>query len=287
MKNVAIIGVGLIGGSLGMALRSSGKYLVTGVGRDIKKLLLARRRGALDYSTMDLRAGVSNADIVVIATPVDVIAPMAAKIGAHVRPGTVITDVGSVKKEITDDIRLLFPRRYPAVFVGAHPLAGLEKSGVTFACNDLYRSSWVVMTPGSGAPHAAIKTIRSLWHACGARTVVMTPAEHDRLVAVTSHLPHALAFALCNAAAQSHKSNRATAKLLAGSFRDMTRIADSNTRDWAAICNMNRGELASAIDMFIERLGYVKKCLGSPEKLARFFETGKSARQRLLQIKKF
>ena len=287
MKNVAIIGVGLIGGSLGMALRSSGKYLVTGVGRDGRKLALARRCGAIDYGTMDFRAGVSNADIVVIATPVDVISSVAGKIGAHVKQGAVITDVGSVKEEITDNMRLLFPGRYPAVFIGAHPLAGLEKNGVRFACNDLYRGSWVVLTPGEKAPRPSVRMIEALWHDCGARTVVMTPHEHDRLVAVTSHLPHVLAFALSNAAAESHELNRATAKLLAGSFRDMTRIADSNARDWAAICGMNRDELVSAIDTFIGRLGYVKKCLRSPQKLAHFFENGKSARRRLLKIKQF
>jgi prephenate dehydrogenase len=292
MKNVSIIGAGLIGGSLGLALKSKAgrKYRVTAVGRNPVKLRLAKKMRAADSFTTDIGEGVSGADIIVVCTPVDLIAPTVKKLLPFVKPGAVITDAGGAKGRVVKDVKKLFaaakgPGR-SASFVGAHPMAGSEKYGITAAKAGLYASATVALTPEKATPKKAVAEVAGMWKAAGAKVVYMSPAEHDRIVALVSHLPHVLAFNLNLALEKLERGIPGAARLAAGSFRDMTRIASSNTRDWAVICGANRAEIAKAIDGFIKELMTVKKILANTGKAEERFEKAKAARQKLLNIVK-
>lgn len=284
---VAIIGVGLIGGSLGMALRRAGGFRVTGVGRHEKKLRLAKKLGAVDDLAIDLARGVRDADIVVLCTPVDVTAATVAKILPHIKDGAVLTDAGSIKggvhralEPILKNFRAKTGKKI--YFVGGHPMAGAEKSGVAFADGRIYRGASVVISVEPGAPARAGDTVRRMWRKAGARLMDISPAEHDRMVAFASHLPHVLAFALCRAVFSASRCDPRTKEVLASSFRDMTRVADSNPRDWAVICSGNKKELVRAIDRCIRELKTLRDGTGNSARLEKAFSEAKSARQKLL-----
>lgn len=285
MKKVAIIGVGLIGGSLGMALRKSGKFRVIGVGRHLDKLRLAKRRGAVDEYTTDFFAGVSDADIVVIAAPVDLIAKTAKKIIPCLKRNTVLTDVGSVKGPVIDELRNILKSKTAKSknlsFVGAHPMAGSEKTGVRFAGKELFKGATVVLVRDKSAG-TAFNAVREMWRLTGAKIKVLEAKKHDKSVALISHLPHVIAFNLCRCAG-SPKDAKNISSLLAGSFRDMTRVADASPRDWAAICSMNKAEVKKAIDTFIAVMKETKNKLGDVKALEKMFFNARSARLKLLQ----
>ena len=287
IKTVAIIGVGLIGGSLGMALRAGRGFLVRGIGRNRRKLALSKKLGAVDEYTTDYAAGLAEADIVVICTPVDAIADAVEKIIPFVKPGAVITDAGSSKKEVTDRVGGILKKKGAGspglpVFVGAHPMAGSEKAGVRFSRPDLFRGATVAVTVETGRSGRAVREIAALWRKTGAKVVKMSPGMHDRIVASTSHLPHVIAFNLCLAAGSLGRDLPRAHGLMAGSFRDLTRIADSNPRDWAAICRSNRRELEKTIDAFVALLKDARNTLSNANKLEKMFVKAKAARHKLL-----
>ncbi|OGS24509.1 MAG: hypothetical protein A2297_05155, partial [Elusimicrobia bacterium RIFOXYB2_FULL_48_7] len=215
-------------------------------------------------------------DIVVLCPTVDVIVPLFKKILPALKPGCVVTDAGSVKSSIARGIN-------NRNFVGAHPLAGSEKTGVGSADRDLYKGATVVITPLKDTSTAALKTISAMWKKTGANIVLLSPEAHDKMVAVTSHLPHVLAGALNLVAGRANAVNKVTSELIAGSFRDMTRITDSDPDSWAAICYANMLELNHAINEYIEILKKVKAGLNSPKKLQSFFSQSKSIRCRLFE----
>lgn len=285
MKKIAIIGVGLIGGSLGMALRRHHKkYFVTGIGRSEEKLRAALRSGAVDEATTDMGCGVKEADIVVICTPVDTIAATVRQMLPFVKPGAIITDAGSVKGPVVADVKKVLAR-FPgtpssrAVFIGGHPMAGSEKNGVDHARAALYDGASVVLTPATAASSAAGRALSRLWHDAGASVIFMDAGRHDRIVAATSHLPHCLAFSLCRIAARAPGAE----KLLAGSFRDATRVAASSSRDWAVICSANRREVGRAIDAMINELTHIRRTLAGTKKLEARLAAGKADCDRLMR----
>src|SRR5262245_61778281 len=189
-EQVTVIGVGLIGGSVGMAVRARKLAArVVGVGRDPKTLARAVELGAIDSFSTDVADGVKDADLVVVCTPVDRIAPTILDAAKHVRPGTIFTDAGSTKKNVTDAIEGALP---PDVhFVAAHPLAGSEKAGVEHARADLFQKRVTVVTTKPNPD--AFADVVVFWEALGSRVVTMPPEDHDLALAVTSHLPHAVA----------------------------------------------------------------------------------------------
>lgn len=289
MQKIAIIGVGLMGGSLGMALRSrrKGSYHIIGIGRNEKKLALAKKLGAVDEFTTDWQKGVSNADIVVVCTPVDLIAESVKKILPYLKKGAIITDVGSVKGYVIKEVKKVFnlepsTLNLQLTFIGGHPLAGLEKQGVEHSSDFLYKGANVVLSYDKTAKNAQVKKITKMWRDAGAKIVVLASQEHDRIVALTSHLPHLLAFNLCLLLDKVGKKNSIAPKLTAGSFKDMTRIADSSPHDWAVICYNNRKEVAKAVDLFIEGLRTLKNRLSDTDYLKKKFLAAKIARQNIL-----
>ena len=278
-RRVAIIGVGLIGGSFGMALRSRGLAgEVVGVGRNPDRLRRASELGAVDSWTLDISEGVQGSDLVYIATPVSSVIDFAVQALPSLGPGCIITDAGSTKGEICREADERIGDR--ATFVGGHPMAGSEAAGVEAARGDLFEGSTYVLTPTDATDPEAVSRLRAVAERIGARVIVMPPAEHDRCVAVISHLPHVMAAALAILARNEQAGSPHLFDLAAGSFRDMTRVASSSPVLWRDICLSNAGSvddavrgLASVMDRALEMINS-----NAPQSLEDWFAEAKSIR---------
>ena len=254
---VTIVGVGLIGGSVGLALRDrklAGR--VIGVGRSAKSLTEAKRLGAVTETTADLAKAVASADVVVVTTGVAAIPGMLDAVDAAVQPGTLLTDAGSTKASIVAAWEK-HRRTRRGRFVGAHPIAGSHRRGPAAASADLFTGRVTVVTPGRATPAADVEETGAFWAALGATVFTMSPAEHDRLLAATSHAPHLLAAAL--AAATPAEARQFTA----GGWRDTTRIAAGDPDLWADILLDNAAAVAKALSRIA---GATEKMLTALEK---------------------
>ncbi len=249
---VAIIGIGLIGGSLGQALRRSKRYRVLGIARRPSTLRDAKHLGAIDAGSTNL-TDVYQADIIVIATPVDSMVPIIQQIRPFLKSRAIVTDAGSVKGVLDQQIR-------GVRFVGAHPLAGSHKTGVKSAHPDLFRGATCVLVPQDDS---ALKAVRDMWKAAGARTLEMSARAHDEAVALTSHLPHLLAHALVHVAAR-RPDQKVLKSLMAGSFRDVTRVASSDPEQWVPIFQANLKNLRRGIRLFQKELNRLNTELAKP-----------------------
>lgn len=258
-ERVTIAGVGLIGGSLALAARAAGLMgEVVGLGRSAANLDTARRRGIIDRYTHDPVDAVREAELVILAVPVRSIAAVARACAPGLRPGTLVSDAGSVKASVVRDVEAVLP---PGVaFVGAHPIAGTEDSGAAAADAALFRGHRCILTPGARANAEATAAIRALWEGVGMRVDEMDAARHDRFLAWVSHLPHALAFSAVNAVVAAD----ATAAEFAGpSFRDLTRVAASSPEMWADIFFDNAAALDAAIDGFAQALAALRAAVAA------------------------
>jgi prephenate dehydrogenase len=249
---VAIIGIGLIGGSLGQALRRTKRYRVLGIARRPSTLRDAKRLGAIDAGSTHL-TDVYQADIVVIATPVDSIVPIVRQIRPFLKFRAIVTDAGSVKGMLDQQI-------HGVRFVGAHPLAGSHKSGVKAARPDLFRGATCVLV---AQDDSALKPVREMWKAAGAQILEMSAQAHDAAVALTSHLPHLLAHALVRVAARG-SNQKVLQSLMAGSFRDATRVASSDPDQWAQIFQANIKNLQTSVRLFQNELSRLSAELSKP-----------------------
>ena len=254
LGTVAIVGVGLIGGSVGLTLRARGlASRVIGVGRDPVRLAEAVRIGAIDSAETDLGRAVEEADVAVVCTPVGRIADdcrSAAKLGSD---HLLVTDAGSTKAGIVSDIESDPVAR--SKFAGAHPIAGSERSGVAAASSDLFEGRPCVLTPTAETPPDRLRRAAEFWSGLGCLIVEMSPEEHDQVLARTSHLPHAVASALAGCVRESWWN------LAGGAFRDGTRVAASDASLWSDIFLANRVPLLDAIDEFDRRLGAFRAAL--------------------------
>jgi prephenate dehydrogenase len=276
---VALVGVGLLGGSLGLALRERRLAReVAGFARRDATVAECRQRGAVDVATRNLGQAVAGADVVVLCTPVSQMADLARECLPFLKPGALLTDVGSVKGAVVAKLEPLLART-DAVFVGSHPMAGSEKTGVLAARADLFVGARCAVTPTAKTPPAALATIRALWEAVGAEVVELTPAAHDDLVARSSHLPHVVAATLASYVL-SPAHAREQAMLCATGFRDTTRIASGSPEMWRDIAVTNRAALSRVLDVFIHDLGEFRELLeaGDPAPLEAFFALAKSRR---------
>jgi prephenate dehydrogenase len=251
MGKVAIVGVGLIGGSIGMALRARRLASeVVGVGRGPFTLEQAVRLGAIDRGTTDLSEGVADTDIVVVCTPVSRIAEDVAWVADAAPSYVLVTDAGSSKRQIVEAVER--QPRAATVFVGAHPLAGSERTGVQHASPDLFDGRVCVLTPTPRTRPERTQRATAFWTRLGCRVVELAPSDHDEILAATSHLPHALAGALALAVPPEWLP------LAAGAFRDGTRVAAADSALWTAIFRDNRGPLLKALSTFQECLDAFK-----------------------------
>lgn len=282
IETLVVIGVGLIGGSFALALRRAGAVRrVVGVGRSRANLEQALAAGVIDEIGASAAEAVTSADLVLLAVPVGQTGRVMAQIEPCLGPGTVLTDAGSTKQDVVALARAYLPRHLPR-FVPAHPIAGLEKSGVTAAVADLYRERTVVVTPLAETDAAATAKVKALWQACGARVVIMAPELHDEMLALVSHLPHLLAFALMDRVA-AHPRAQALLDLAGTGFRDVTRIAASSPEMWRDICMANRESLLKQIDGYQAQLGAIRDLLanGDAAALEKIFSRARDTRKRL------
>jgi prephenate dehydrogenase len=237
---VAIVGVGLIGGSIGLGLRGRGlARQVVGIGRREASLRLAKKLGAVTSTTLDLARGVAEADLVVVCTPVGRIVEDVRAAAVACRPGTLITDAGSTKAQIVADLEGNLANE--TRFVGSHPLAGSEQSGVGAATADLFVNRVVVLTPTKKTKEEDCQTLSRFWSAIGARITRMTPAAHDKTLAATSHLPHLVASALAGATPAEDLG------LAASGWADTTRVAAGDPAMWTQIFLSNQAQVLTAL----------------------------------------
>jgi prephenate dehydrogenase len=258
-KKIVIFGVGLIGGSFALALRKAGVAgEVVGFGRSAANLQQARELGIIDRIGQDV-AEVSDADLVLLATPVGQMADIMARIAPHLGAQTLITDGGSTKSDVVRDAYAQLGGKV-AQFVPAHPVAGAEQSGATAAGDDLYIGKKVILTPLAENAAHAVARVQAAWQACGATVHHLTHAEHDAVFAAVSHLPHLLSFALVHDLAQ--RENRDLLLSFAASgFRDFTRIAASSPEMWRDICLSNREALLRELKQYADELYVLHQAL--------------------------
>ncbi|HMC10371.1 MAG TPA: prephenate dehydrogenase/arogenate dehydrogenase family protein [Pirellulaceae bacterium] len=244
---VAIIGVGLIGGSIGLALRERKlARRVIGIGRRKESLEKAKARGCVSQTTTSIADGVKQADLVVVCTPVDSIAQHVQEAGKHFPAGSLITDAGSTKAEIVVKAETALANRFPAhmPFVGSHPLAGSEQSGPEAATAELFAGRVVVVTETDISDHDVVDTIEEFWQSLGARVIRMSPDDHDAALAYTSHLPHLIASTLAAATPEDHLPLTATG------WQDTTRIAAGDVELWRQIFLANAPSTLKALADF-------------------------------------
>jgi prephenate dehydrogenase len=284
IQRLVVIGVGLIGGSCALALKATGAVReVVGVGRTRANLDEARTRGIVDraYTLDEAWTGeLGAADVVLVATPVGEIGPLLASIARHAGTATVVTDAGSTKQDVVAAARSAFGANLDR-FVPAHPVAGTEHSGAAAAFATLFRDRTTVLTPLPETSPVAVGTVRSMWERCGARVIELDPAEHDRIFAAVSHLPHVLAFALVAQLAARPDAADLFAHAASG-FRDFTRIAGSSPEMWRDIALANRSALSEAIANYRAMLDDVAAAIaaGDGAALERVFAQASLARRR-------
>lgn len=241
-RHVTIIGVGLLGSSLGLALKARGlAQRVTGVGRRQSSLDTALRRGAIDSAVLDALSCAADADLVVIATPAALVSPMIERLRQETSATMVITDVASTKAAICAHASAMLP--LPRRFIGSHPMAGSEQFGPEHGQPDLYEDSVCLVEEGPDLDEPAHGRVVALWEGVGARVVPVNPVSHDAVLARTSHLPHVLAAAIAELASRSGDIR----PLIGNGFRDMTRIAAGRPEVWRDICLTNRTALLDSL----------------------------------------
>jgi len=256
-NKVAIVGTGLIGGS--MALEMKKRRLarqIIGVSRHKSTLIWAKKRRIIDKGSQDLSI-IRDADLVVLATPVNTILKSAGIIAKLIRQDCIVTDVGSTKKEIVDKLSKIFPN-----YIGSHPLAGSERRGIANIDMDMFKESLCVLTPTKDTSPRALKRIKSLWAQLGARVVLLNPGTHDKILSFVSHLPHAVAFTLIDAVPDKYL------RFTANGLKDTTRIASSDSRLWADIFLSNRRNMLEAIESFQGKLSRIKSAISRKDEKA-------------------
>jgi len=274
---IAIIGIGLMGGSFAFALKEHGyKGKIIGIGRRLANLRKAKRLGFIDEYTTDPKSGVRDANLVFLCTPVGQFEDIIDHIKDHLRQGTIVSDLGSVKARL---VRILHSKMPPGVyFVGAHPIAGRECSGLNGASSDLFMGAKCIITPVKGTNTRAIATIKKVWRSVGAIPIIMSPEEHDMIYAAVSHLPHVLAYSLINTITDLRHD---LLKFSGKGFKDMTRIALSSTEIWRDICIFNRKEVLRMLRRFSSSISKMIRLIERQqwEKIEKEFIRAKHSRE--------
>ncbi len=284
IKRLAVIGVGLIGGSLALALRKAGACgEVVGCGRSRENLERAVALGVIDRFEQDPGRAVAGADMVVLGVPLGAMEEVMGRIASCLAEHAVVTDVGSAKMAVADAARRRLGGSLSR-FVPGHPIAGTERSGVEAAFASLFEGCSVILTPLPETEAAALARVGAMWRACGAEVVEMDIAHHDEVLAATSHLPHLLAYTLVDTLARMDDSEEIF-RYAAGGFRDFTRIASSDPVMWRDICLANREAIGEMLARFSKALQGLAEAVqgGDGEALLSLFHRAKAVRDR--QIK--
>ena len=279
VDTVCIIGTGLIGGSLALALKQAGFCReVIGAGRTESTLVKAVELGVIDRYDMRIAAAAQQADIVVVCVPLGAMRAVFEQINAGEIENTIVTDAGSAKQTVIRDADAVFGEDWPN-FVAGHPIAGTERSGVTAAFPELYRKRRVILTPTEATSAHAVDLVRAMWQAAGAEVETMSAEHHDLILAGTSHLPHLLAFGLVDCLNNLEDVDEIF-RFAAGGFRDFTRIASSDPVMWRDICLSNRDDVMSMMKRYRDEMEKIYRALeaNDGEKLKQIFERAKKVR---------
>ena len=282
-QRVTLVGVGLLGGSLGLALKQRGLASeVRGYVRRGASVAECQQLGAVDVAETELAAAVAGADLIILCTPIGQMRELALQMLPALRPGTVVTDVGSVKWQVVQDLEPIF-QRVGVHFIGSHPMAGSEKTGVAAARPDLFVDATCAVTPSTTSRPEAVQQVESLWSGIGAIPLRISPELHDDLVGRCSHLPHIVAAELVNyVLSPVHPKEQS---FLCGSgFRDTTRIASGSTELWRDICKANRRHLMRILGVFVEDLQEFRLALENEEwkTVEEFFDKARQRRDQWL-----
>lgn len=283
VKRMAVIGVGLIGGSLARVLRSKGAVSeIVGIDRNEENLKRGVELGVLDRYSLDAREGVRGADLVFVSTPVCSIPGVVAEIAPYLEPGCIVTDGGSVKEYVVAACEPLMSAG--TFFVGGHPIAGTEHSGVEASFSTLYQGKRCIVTPTANTDRAALEKVIELWSIAGSTVPLMDPVQHDRMVAAISHLPHMVAYSLVNAVDGYDSFGGELLAFSAGGFRDFTRIASSDPIMWRDIALTNREAILETMDFFSGYLARLRTLVeaGDAQGLESFFLNSKQKRDAIL-----
>ena len=278
-RKITIIGVGLLGGSIGLAVRRRKLAReAAGFVRRAASLKDCEKAGAVDFATTDLLAAVSNADLVILCTPLAQMHLLAEQFLPALKRGAIVTDVGSVKAGVVRELEPLIASA-GAHFVGSHPMAGAEKTGVAAARENLFEKAACVLTPTKKSNSAAVRKLEQFWQSLGARVLKLDAAQHDLLVSRSSHLPHAVAAALANLVLNPANPKHQAA-LCATGFRDTTRIASGSPEMWRDIALANQKNLVKLVDAFVSELQKFQRALKSSDAgaISKFFEQAKLRR---------
>lgn len=278
-SRLAVIGVGLIGGSLASALRFQRQCgEVVGCGRNLSNLQQAVRLGVIDRYTHSMAEAVKNADLIVLAVPLGTMRTAFREIRPFISPHAVITDVGSAKGSVIADARAELGNLLPQ-FVAGHPIAGAERSGVSAARADLFVRRKVILTPIAETNPFALQKIKHAWRICGAEVLEMEVKHHDEVLAATSHLPHILAYTLVDLLTQM-ETKQEIFRYAAGGFRDFTRIASSDPQMWHDICLSNKEQILTMLEKYQEHLQLLTQAIQSEnsKKIKELFVNAKAAR---------
>jgi prephenate dehydrogenase len=280
IRRLSVLGVGLLGGSIGLAAKSAlSDFEIVGYGHRKATLERAKEVGAIDRIATKVTEAVEGADLIILCTPVGIFEPLIGEMVNVLKPGAIVTDVGSTKRSVVSLAEQTLPDHVH--FVGSHPMAGSEKRGVEFARADLFQNAMCILTPTPRTDPKAEKEVTAFWQSLGMRTTRLSPEEHDRLLADVSHLPHALAAALVTM--QSEK-----ALTLAGKgFLDATRIAGGDGALWRDILMDNRDNVLASIGELKKHLGALEKLLSGEgrDELAKWLDRAAARRAKLLEQK--
>ena len=283
IPRLAIIGVGLIGGSLALALKEAGVVgEVIGCGRGKPNLEKAIELGVIDTYCREPLEAVTDADVIFLATPVKTLKTVTQQFLAGLKPGAIITDGGSVKGDVVKAIEPLLPENVH--FVPGHPIAGTENSGAEAAFASLYQGKRCILTPTENTNPHALELVEQMWRTVGSDVVRMSLEKHDKILAAISHLPHMVAYSLVNAVGSYDHYEENILEYSAGGFRDFTRIASSDPTMWRDIAETNRDALLEMMEQFEKSLAELKADIaeGNGEKLFEFFSRSKQLRDAIL-----
>jgi len=278
-KKVTLVGVGLLGGSLGLALKQRKLAdLVVGFVRRQESIKESETHGAVDSASLDLPEAISGAELVVLCTPIAKMRSLVKQMKPALAKGAIVTDVGSVKGTVVAELEKPVAKM-GGTFIGSHPMAGAERMGVAAARGDLFNNAVCIVTPTAESNKFAVEKLEELWRSVGARPFRMSPGLHDELVSRSSHLPHVLAATLANAVLDPKQPKEQEA-LCANGFRDTTRIASGSPEMWRDIAVANRENLVAALDAYVQDLQHFRRILKSKNEkaISKFFETAKKRR---------
>jgi cyclohexadieny/prephenate dehydrogenase len=284
-ERIALIGIGLIGSSISHAVRRRGlARSIVGSARTKATVDKALALGLIDEGHARAADAVAGADLVVMSVPVGACAALAAEIAPHLKPGTILSDVGSVKVAVVRDVVPYVPKGVH--FVPGHPIAGTEQSGPEAGFAQLFDGRWTILTPVPGTDAAAVAKLKAFWAALGSKVEIMSPEHHDMVLAITSHLPHLIAYNIVNTAEHLERvTDTEVIKFSAGGFRDFTRIAASDPTMWRDVFLNNKEAVLEMLGRFSEDLAELQRAIrfGDGETLFRLFTEARAVRRGIIE----